>query len=132
MPSRIHRAIRQAAPGHKPPKVNVKRSSVFILVHHWGYQFGILHHRCFIELYPHQGSAGSFDVPEATVFIFETSNKIAIVLCVGWFTLQVLIQYTLQYIHKHSILYPGAHYAHHILVCHFVMHLFYFCVITST
>lgn len=84
MPSHIHRAIRQAAPGHKPPKVNVKRSAVFMLVHHWGYQFGILHHRCFIELYlHHHGSADSSNVTEAAVSIFETSSNIEKSFCVS-------------------------------------------------
>lgn len=56
-----------------------------MLAHRWGYQFGILHHRCFIELCTHhQGSAVSFGVPEATVSIFETLN-IAVAFCLGWF-----------------------------------------------
>lgn len=77
MPSYVYRAIRQAAPGHEPLKVNVKRSSVFMLEHHRGYQFGI----CFIELCPsHQGSTVNFSVPEATVSIFETSKNVALCL----------------------------------------------------
>lgn len=47
-----------------------------MLERHRGYQFGSLHHGCFIELCPsHQGSTGSFQVPEATVSKSETSQK---------------------------------------------------------
>lgn len=45
-------------------------------LHQWGYQFGILHHGCFIELCPsHQSSTESFGVPEATVAICSTSKN---------------------------------------------------------
>lgn len=50
-----------------------------MLEHHWGYLFGILHHRCFIELCPnHQGSAVSYGGPQET----ETSKNMAVCLAV--------------------------------------------------
>lgn len=50
-----------------------------MLQHQWGYQFGILHQKCFIELCPsHQGSPESFGVPEATVSISATSKNMTV------------------------------------------------------
>lgn len=76
MPSYIYRT-RQAAPGQKPLKVNVKRLCV-PSEHNSGDQFDILHHGCSLGLHPnHQGSTQSFGVPEAVVCVSETSKNMA-------------------------------------------------------